>query len=208
MCALEILCLVLVSCQSVLGQSDTNLVAIGDWSTPVADSDGYTLRGRLLVARPLPPTTVGRNRARFVPNARVYLELEHPFTRAWYPPIEIYFDPVKDLRFSMHDALDQPIPSEPVAIRGPVPPRSWVTVPCDATLKLRADLRMGTTNGREDALTIGTLGGHWTIRPGTTNEYLLSGRFTATTNQPSAFLYHRWHGTLDLPKLKIPKAWR
>jgi hypothetical protein len=64
---------------------------------------------------------------------------------------------------------------------------------------------MGTTNGREDALTIGTGEGFWTIGPGTPHEFFLSGRFTATTNQPSAFLYHRWHGTLDLPKVKIPK---
>ena len=202
--ALEILCLVLVSCQSLLGQTNTNLVAVGDWSTPIADPDGYTLRGRLLVARPLAPKTAGRNRAVFVHNARVYVELEHLFTGAWYEPIEICFDAVKDLRFAMHDAFDQLIPSEAVMIRGPVPRPSWVTVPCDATLRLRADLRMGTENGRKDVLTIGTADGHWTIGPGTTKDLFLSGRFTATTNQPSAFLYHRWRGTLNLPKVKLP----
>jgi len=206
--ALKIVCLVLVSCQSLLGQTDTNLVAIGDWSTPVADSDGYVLRGRLLVARPLPPKTVGRNRDRFVPHARVYLELEHVFDGAWHAPLEIYFDPVKDMRFSMHDSVGDEITPEPMMIRGPVPRPSWVSVPCDARLRLRADLRMGTHNGRDDALTIGTMPGVWTIAPGSLHEYFLSGHFTATTDRTNAFLYHQWHGTLDLPKTRIPKEWQ
>ncbi|MBI2925842.1 MAG: hypothetical protein HYY24_09085 [Verrucomicrobia bacterium] len=198
----------LASCQALFGQTDTNLVATGEWSTPVTDGAGYTLRARILVYRPLAPKPAVRNRGRFVYHARVYVELEHPFAGAWYRPVEIYFDPVEDLRFQMQDAFDKPIPSEAVAIRGRRPEASWVTIPCDAAVKLRADLRMGSQNGRHDALTIGTRGGHWIIRPDATNDFFLSAQFSPSTNQPSAFGYHRWRGTLNLPKVKIPRDYR
>ena len=42
--------LLLVAClPCCFGQTDTNLLASGDWSDVVKDGDGYALRGRLLV---------------------------------------------------------------------------------------------------------------------------------------------------------------
>jgi hypothetical protein len=64
--------LALAGYQCVFGQTDTNIVAVGDWSEPVSDPAGYTLRGRLLVYDAEYYST-----AKMWGYARVYLELQH-----------------------------------------------------------------------------------------------------------------------------------
>ena len=177
------------------GQTDTNVIAVGAWSEPVSDSDGHTLRGRLLVYD-----------EQSAPNhARIYLELQHVFKGAWYNPLEIYFDIglSDDLHFEMRDKFDQPVPQFPVRIRGPVPSPCWVTLPCDSTVRLRADTYTLGPPSKPDGLGILVRGGCWLIRPNATNDFFLSGSFTPSTDHPSSLKYHVWRGTLKLPKVKI-----
>ena len=182
------------------GQTDTNLIATGDWSETVSDSDGHTLRGRLLVYDDQTQSAAN--------HARIYLELQHVFKVGWSNPLEIYFDIGirSDLHLELRDKLDQPIPQEPVAIRGPVPYPCWVTLPCDSTVRLRADTYTLGPRSKPDGLEILVGGGFgcWIIRPNATNDFFLSGSFRPPKDHPSPLNYHVWQGTLKLPKVKIP----
>jgi len=192
------LCLLLASLSCCLGQTDTNLIAAGDWSEAVTDRFQHTLRGRLLVY-----DEQSRSAAN---HARVYLELQHVFTGGWDNPAEIYFDIGlnDDLHFDMRDSLDRPIPQYPVTIRGPAPNPCWVTLPCDSTVRLRADTYTLGPKEKVDGLEVLVRNGCWLIRPNATNEIFLSGSFTPSPNHPSPLKYDVWQGTLKLPKVKIP----
>ena len=192
--------LLLVSClPCCFGQTDTNLIASGDWSEIVKDSDGAALRGRLLVYD-----------EHTAPNhARIYLELQHVFKGPgwWDGPLEIYFNISGSdvLHFEMRDGLDQPIPMYPVSIRGPSESPYWVTLPCDSTVRLRADWCNMGPQSKPDGLEIFMQdGGCWLIRAKATNDFYLSASFTPPNNHPSSLKYHVWQGTLKLPKVKIP----
>jgi hypothetical protein len=65
-------CGLAMSLQSCLGQSDTNVLAVGDWSAPVRDAI-WPLRGRLLVY----DAVADKGDDVMWPGARVYLELQH-----------------------------------------------------------------------------------------------------------------------------------
>ena len=193
--------LFVASLGSCFGQTDTNLLASGDWSKPVQDDQGYTLRGRLLV--------YDEHNA---PNhARIYLELQHLFKGPgwWDNPIEIYYDRERGdvLHFEMRDGLNQPIPMYPVSIAGPVPSPYLITLPCDSTIRLRADWENMGPPTQPDGLEIFVVGGCWLIPPDATNDFYLSASFTPPKELPSGLngiKYHIWQGTLNLPKVQIP----
>src|ERR1035441_3074248 len=109
--------LLLASFQCCFGQTDTNVIAVGDWSATVPDKDGHLLRGRLLVY----DEQTAHN------HARIYLELQHVFDGGrWDGPFEIYFNGRDDtLHFEMRDGHGQPVPMYPVSIRGMSPSPYW-----------------------------------------------------------------------------------
>jgi hypothetical protein len=182
------------------GQTDTNLLAAGDWSEPVSDVI-WPLRGRLLLC-----DAPARGNDLMWPEARVYLELQHvpDVPMASKLPIEIYTDEWSaGLQCEMRDGHDKLIARESIAYNGLLPAPVTVTLPPDSTLRLRAD--RGVRSPTPDGLLIWVSGGPWRIRPGDTNDYFLSGTFSPPTNQsPSVLKSHVWHGTLRLPSVKIP----
>jgi hypothetical protein len=184
-------------CQSCFGQTDTNLIAAGDWSPAVSDNEGCILRGRLLV--------YDEHAAPY--HARIYIELQHVFNgHSWPAPLEIYYDIGygDELSFEMRDSLGHPVPMEPVMIRGPAPPPCWITLPCDSTERLRADEYNLGPPSKPDGLEILVRNGCWLIRPNATNDFFLSASFTPPKDHPSPLKYHIWQGTLKLPAVKIP----
>ena len=171
------------ACSSCLAQVDTNLIAAGDWSAIVrTDAHSPALRGRLLVYN---------DRGQSVANnhARVYLELQHVFTNAWFLPVEIYYNPdwATDLHLEMRDERNDPIPAQPTTATPSLTGPCWVTLPCDATVRLRGDSRAGhlTPSGLEVLVRDGC----WNVPLNTINEFYLSGTFTASTNHPSPLKY-------------------
>jgi hypothetical protein len=201
-----LLFLLLASCRCCFCQTDTNVLAVGDWSEPVRDSAGYTLRGRLLVYG-----AQGQNNLGFWGHARVYLELQHPHISGWYDTMEILYS-IRDLHFEMRDWFD-PIPQEPVDIGGPTLLPCWVTLPCDSTVRLRADEALLGSQSKPEGVEIFVANGRWVIRPSATNDFFLSATFSPGTNQSSVTSrlaqqhdpnYHLWQGTLKLPKVDIP----
>jgi len=191
-----------ISFQCCLGQTDINLLATGDWSEIVRDSDPHTtyaLRGRLLVYDDQPQSAAN--------HARVYLELQNVFEGGWSLPLELYFDVgwQGDLHFEMRDAQDKPIPQQPVAIRGWMPNPYHIILPCDSTIRVRADIYTLGSQCNSNGLDVFVGGGDWIIRPNATNDFFLSATLVAPKDRPSPLKYlHVWQGTLKFPKVKIP----
>jgi len=181
------------------GQTDTNLLATGDWSETVRDNGGDALRGRLLVYDDFASNALN--------HARVYLELQHVHVSesAWDSPTEVYFEfgARNDLNFEMHDKLDKSIPRVGVVEWGPVPDPYWVSLPYESTVRVRADTLLGPES-KPAGLEILVPGGCWDIPPNATNDFFLSATLTPPKDHPSALNYHVWQGTLKLPSVKIP----
>jgi hypothetical protein len=190
--------LLVASVPCCFGQTDTNLLATGDWSETVGDGAGHALRGRLLIYDDSSPSAAK--------HARVYLELQHVFQGGWDDPIELYFEfgTGKGLHFEMRDKLDQTIPQEPAVYVGPAPNPYWVTLPCESTVRVRADNVVAGTQPKPASLEILVPRGLWIIPPNTTNEFYLSATFTPPNDHPSPLHYRVWQGTLKLPRVRIP----
>ncbi len=122
----------LLMASSCFGQTDSNLITTGDWSKPVRDANGVgaSLRGRLLVYYDQVQSAAD--------HARIYIEIQHVFTNGWYPPVEIYCFGT-NLNFELKDEHGQLIPGRPGFRWGAVLEPYWVTVPCDGTVRIRAD---------------------------------------------------------------------
>jgi hypothetical protein len=192
------LLLLLAACQFSFGQTDTNIIAIGDWSAPVTDNGIWTLRGRLLVYD-APP----QNSDVMWPEARVYLELQNDQT-ADALPLEVYFDSSLSFsRMEMRDGQDKLIPRKNVGISYHPPDPFIMVLPSDSTVRVRVDMKTRSAD-KPDGLDFCLNGGFWTVSPNATNDYYLSATFNSPTNHQSALNYHFWRGTLQLPKVKIP----
>ena len=198
--------LLLVSLECCFGQTDTNLIAAGDWSETVRDGEGFSgglfaLRGRLLV--------YDDSSSNALNHARVYLELQHVHVSnsAWDPPVGVYFEFAtnNDLHFDLRDKFGKTVPEVPVATWGPVPDPYWVTLPYESTLRLRVDMLLGP-DSKPNGLEILVPSGCWIIRPNASDDFFLSATFTAPQGHPSPLspqYYHVWKGALNLPPVKI-----
>ena len=191
--------LLLVACDCCLGQTDTKLIAAGGWSEAVRDAKCLaSLRGRLLVYYDEEPSTNNY--------ARVYLELQHVGpTNAWNLPVAVYYAPCgtdANLQFEMSGEDGRRIRRMGGIRWGAGVPPCWVTLPCDATLRLRADLHFRPTP-KPSGLEIDISGGPWVIAPQTTNGFL-SGTFTPYCfDHPGLRRGQVWQGSLKLPGVKI-----
>jgi hypothetical protein len=87
---------------------------------------------------------------------------------------------------------------------GGVPLSQWVTLPPDATLRLRCSPFAGS---RADGFVIAPgLGMHWTIAMNDPKEYTLSGSFTVDPGNDQLAVdppEHIWRGTITLSPVKI-----
>ncbi len=202
-----VLSLLFAPIHSGRGQTDTNALAVGQWSETIRNANGCALRGRLLVYPAPKPGYVS-----------VYVELQHVFLGAWAFPIEIDFGPKSGLNLDLHDALGHFFPERMIrSIRGPVPWSFRLAIPCDATIRLHADDQV--------------LGAPWLLPSNPTNGVFLSGSFTSpptNTNEwhdaagsyvgpiinlprgaspsdhPTAQNANFWRGKITFPKVEIP----
>ena len=199
--------LLLPCVQSCLGQSDGNLIATGDWSeevesvmatTATRGGDSCWLRGRLVVYDDQSQTAGN--------HARVFLELQHVFHGEWGRPAEVYFDlGSNELHFDLRNAHDEPIPTTGGKFGGADPSPFWVTLPCESSVRLRADTYFRGHPWKPEGLEILVNGmSLWIIPPNATGDFFLSATFTPPKDHPSHLNYYVWQGTLKLPKVKIP----
>ena len=201
-----LLCLC-VSCWSVCGlgraAEGSKIIAQGDWSQPVADNRGFALRGRLVLAE--------RPRDDDLREVAVYVELQDASEHVG-STMQIYCDLGRTdfrpeykggLRCELHDQDKKPVRAMGYPFGGGVPGSLWMTLPSDATIRLRAS-PFGIR--REKALAISPqLNEMWVIGNDDRGEYFLSGTFTvdpAADRKPPAD-GQIWRGTLVLPAMRI-----
>jgi hypothetical protein len=194
-------CLLVACCHCCFGQPATNFLVTGDWSDFVRDDAGYAVGGRLLIGDSSSTNKSGRSG-----NVKVYVELCH-FDEGFHGlPIEIYVEDLNCLRFELRDGSGERIrpkkASEIFQISRGVEAAYRLTIPCDSTVRLRADynLRGEKKPGEFDVTVPGVF---WRIRREATNDFFLSGTFSPPTNTVSGGC-HGWNGTLELPKVRIP----
>lgn len=179
------------------------VLATGDWSKPVTDSRGCAVRGRLVVCEKV----VGDDRR----EVAVHVELQDAsdsvggtvqlfcdFGRADFRP-----EYKGGLRCELRDKDQRAVKPAPSVFSGGVPQSEWVTLPSDATIRLRASpFGIHRPNAMALAPDVSTL---WVIGDDDANEYFLSGTFTvdppADRKPPGEG--HVWRGTIDMPAVRI-----
>jgi hypothetical protein len=165
-------------------------VAVGEWSPQVAG-----LRGRLVIAQKYPHGDVN-----YI-ETRVYVEFENS-TEGDGPTetIDLYFDPA-GLTCELVDAVGQAVPPGPGFLDRGRPGGYWVTLPFDATMRLRVN-PSGQGDTRNVGLLIPLWNATWLVPARGAGEYFLSGTFVV--NPPVALARGNvWRGTLVFPKMKV-----
>jgi len=209
--------IILFAAFQMLAADDTNLVAAGDWSQPVATQYGPAIRGRLLIC-----DTPNHASSDPKPDTAVYLELQE-FASA-LRSVRVYCglnrftvpDDSPGLQCELRDSAGKLIPSSPGGFSGSEPGSYWVTLMPYCSARLRASVYGG---GRLDdgglAIYLCSSRTWWDVHPSKTNEYYLSGTFTAAAPTNTFGLQTGlpvidstnmdvWYGTLTLPRLKLP----
>jgi hypothetical protein len=123
----------LVTCQFCFAGGDASIIAMSDWSKPVGTEGGHSLRVRMIVA-------YGRG-AGFAgpwPETQVCMEF-HNVSGAITSPTQFYFHPSEGLRCEMKDANGKTV-STGGAGSGGGAGASWITLPYDSTIRLRANM--------------------------------------------------------------------
>ncbi|HET6408695.1 MAG TPA: hypothetical protein VFG14_12495 [Chthoniobacteraceae bacterium] len=183
---------------------ETNIVAMSEWSTPVASSDGQTLRGRMLIAQE-------HSLAHRVawPETAFYLELQN-VSGAVGAPMQIYFDPGRSLQCEVLDSYGKPPPSVGGAGSGAGINACWITLPHGSTIRLRANMYgYGRKPGDGFLIQMSPPSRQrWDIQSGDPNAYFMSGTLTVTApldHVARNFDATRsiWTGTLELPKMNL-----
>jgi hypothetical protein len=193
------------------GDEGRKVVAEGEWSKPVADSNAYALRGRLVIGEKV----VSAERREFT----VFVELQDAsdfigrgmllyceMSRSDFRP-----EHKGGLDCELRDPDKKVVPSTSFAFGGATPANEWVSLPADATIRLRAT-PFGIHRPKAMAICPG-LDKMWVIADDDRGEYLLSGKFTIAppaappADQTAKSGAHVWKGTIDLPpvRLKNPK---
>lgn len=178
-----------------------NLLATSEWSAPVSTKYGQSLQARLILSQEHSPAHTGSH-----PETALYVELRN-VSGAVGAPMQIYFDPGHGLSCELRDADGKSAPGGGPGSGGG-PDAGWITLPYDATIRLRANMYgYGRAEGEGLLLTLHH-GAAWSIPAGETKDYFLSGTLTLTppagTEAKTAEEARKiWSGTLVLPKSKI-----
>jgi hypothetical protein len=194
-----------MACGQCPAAEPPKVIAEGDWSKPVADSRGRALRGRLVLCE----KAFGDDRR----HVAVYVELQDA-SDAIGGGMRLFCDMGKhDFRPEYKGGLDcelrdknqQLVKTTPFPFGGGVPKSEWVTLPTDATIRLRAS-PFGISRVKAKAI-CPHLGKLWVIADDDPNEYYLSGTFTVDppTDPTAAGNEHLWRGTIALPAVRIGK---
>lgn len=196
--------LVWAHCGVVQAGNPPREIAKGDWSEPVADSRGYTVRGRLVLCEKVIDT--GRR------EVAVYVELQDARDSVGGESAQLFCEFGKTdfrpeykggLRCALRDKDEKLVEPTPYAFSGAVPQSEWVTLPSDATTRLRTSpFGIHRTGAMAISPDIHSL---WVIENDDPNEYFLSGTFTVdpAADRKLPDEGHVWRGTLELPAVRI-----
>jgi hypothetical protein len=170
------------------GDLGINAIAVGDWSTPVDN-----LRGRLLIAQ---GRILGAGKTR---ETVMYVELQNVSAAVGDDPLHVYFE--NKLRCELHDGSGKLVPPKGYGANGGRPGPSWITLPCDSSMRLRFGL-YGHGRAKDAGLLIPLPDDSWFLPAEATDDFYLSGTFTVSPPKDHG-RDRAWKGTLALPKAKI-----
>lgn len=176
------LALLLTTAPLAPAADEKTTIATGGWSEAVNG-----LRGRLVLAQ---GRTLGDGTIR---ESLVYVELENVVNTA-SGEVLLSFDP-DALKCELTDATGKAVAPTPVAGSGGRPGKMLVTIPYDASIRLRIN---PYAFGRAEGLLIPLNNTAWQIKDDA--DYFLSGTLTVTAPAEKA---DAWKGELKLPKAKI-----
>ena len=145
------------------------------------------LRGRLILAQ---GRTLGDSKIR---ESLLYVELEN-VSNTHSGELNVHFDP-DALKCELTDVAGKAIAQAPTRGSGGRPGQSWVAIPFDSSIRLRAN---PYAFGRAEGMLIHLNNASWHIENAA--DYYLSG--TLTVAPPEAKV-DAWKGALKLPKLKF-----
>lgn len=179
------------------------VIAAGGWSKPVANNRGRALRGRLVVCE--------QPRGDDLREVAVYVELQDA-SEAKGGSIQIFCDFGKTdfrpeyksgLRCELRDKDQRPVEPKPFAFGGGVPSSEWVTLPADATIRLRSS-PFGIRRAKALAIAPDAFN-MWVIDDSDKNEHFLSGTFTVAPGEGNTPPGDGdvWRGVLELPAARI-----
>jgi hypothetical protein len=194
---------VLLALGSLAQAKPPTILAEGDWSKPVGDNRGREVRGRLVLGE----KRVSAERREII----VYVELQEVSDSIGWT-LRLFCDVGRHdfrpeykggLRCELRDKDKQLIKPTSYPFGGGVPQSEWVSLPPDATIRLRT-----TPFGihRPGAMAISPeLGTMWVIGDDDSKEYFLSGTFSIdpTKDQAKSEGEQVWRGTIELPAVKI-----
>ena len=140
--------ILLVSCLWCLGACDTNVLALGDWSQPVANYYGTAVRGRLLLCE-YPEHRAPTEKS----DTAVYLELQE-YSDFVAGRLELYCDMVGKtsaspegydggLRCELRDSSGKLVPKSGFSFGGGAPTPCWVMLEPYGSVQLRASVYGG-----------------------------------------------------------------
>ncbi len=179
-------------------------IATGEWSKAVADTRGFAVRGRLVLCEKV----LGEERR----EVAVYVEFQDARDSVGGEATQIFCDFGRTdfrpeytggLKCELRGKDNHLVKSTSYPFSGAVPKSEWVTLPSDATIRLRASPfgihRIGAMAISPDPSNL------WVIENDDSNEYFLSGTFTVdpSPDRKPPSEGHVWRGTLELPAVRI-----
>lgn len=176
------------------GARSTSVIAVGDWSKPVKDAEGYILRGRLILydTPHYTNTFQGASPTEYWGNAPLFLELENLSPRT-DKSLAVYFALQDGLECDLRDSRGWQVTNSIFGFTsGSLRPwfRSyWITVPLDGSVRLRADPQRGGHSPKAGGLEIElSLGQRWIIPAGDMSAYYLRQFQPAVESSGAAWL--------------------
>lgn len=176
---------------------------VGEWSESVADSRGYSLRGRLVLV-----DKVGHNGHR---ESVLFVELQDTCQfigngiRVFCDMGKTDFRPENQggLNCELVDKNNQPMKTVSFPFGGVVPRTEWVKLPVNASIRIRATpFGLRQDNARVISPHLGAM---WVIENSDKQTYLLKGSFVVQSKEDKGIdeSLHAWSGKLVLPPLRI-----
>ena len=191
-----------------VGYSQSNpipkLIAEGDWSKPVTDKHGFSVRGRLIFC----VKHMKQARREFA----VYVELQDVTNSVNSGGMELFCDMGKidfrpeykgGLQAELRDKRGNVFKPTGYPYGGAIPLSEWIRLPSDGLIRVRAT-PFGIDRGRSMVISP-EMNKLWVIGEDDRDEYFLSGSFTIdpVPEQKPMSAGHIWRGKIDLPTVRL-----
>ncbi len=179
------------------GVTEPGVLALGDWSEPVANEHHFQLRGRLAICE------YPAHRGFSGSDIALYVELQEYCDSVGLVG-EVHWD-AQSVHCELTDSAGKVVPGSPDGYGGFIAGPAWIKLPAFSSMRLRVGPAAGGKMDEAGFMIRGKSGETWALKPDDAKTYYLSGEFTAKPSPDYKPEDCRgvWTGTLKLPKLKL-----